>query len=257
MKNLIPKIILTMCLILTSCSPSTDAIQTAIAQTQSVKVEKVVSTATLNPVQTSIPLIAPTPLSTQTVSPTQTALHEPASENKSGMIAINNITKWDAKGLLVEILRLEFVDQKTINRPDLKRFEKKGDFEGKDVYGIMYFKLTNNTDQKVNFSLTGGTAVVNNEQVNLAIHTSSGEFGDTRGLYHGIFPGVTMTGGVLFGLKRVKLQDIQKFSLSMKAPYNSDAPYEPLSNQPLEVNLVIDGAKYDPLQPELLGLIGQ
>ncbi|MDH5508085.1 MAG: hypothetical protein OEZ02_12760 [Anaerolineae bacterium] len=157
-------------------------------------------------------------------------------------IAINFGAQQESGGLLVEIARVLIADKTALEQD----FDLIGIFEDKPVVGEIIFKITNNTEGILTIYPEQGVVIIGTEQINLGDFYFATKFGDA--ISGDIYPGVTVIGGLWFGIKRSSVSAIHSLTIAFDAPINIE--YETIGeNFQFEVDL--SKQTYEELPDEL------
>lgn len=198
-----------ICVFLSGCSASPvvntaatvdiSAIQTSTVQTV---VASAATAAPIKPTETPIP---------------PTATTEPV---KGKEYSWNYLGEQESGGLKIQIARVDIADKTMLL--SVINFSKHAIFDDKPVVVEIIFKITNTTEKEITVYPNQGTAIVSSEQVKLLDYAISGnEFGeDVSGK---IYPGVTVIGGLWFGLKRTRLDDIKNMVIAIDGPFDESS----------------------------------
>lgn len=209
-------------LILAGCgqaTPDTNAINTAIAQTQAAEAPR--ATDTEEPVEVEEPAQPPTntPMPSITpLPPTDTPIPTEAP-SIDDLWSKNYVGSFDSGGVIIEIARV-LVGYKAA-LPDWDWDEFNDYFDGwaeTEVVGELLFKVTNNTEKSVNMYLDQGSVQIGNEQIDIVDFMFATNFGDYVGGM--IYPGVTKIGGMWFGIKLSTPAEITEIIYRCSAPYD-------------------------------------
>jgi hypothetical protein len=152
-----------------------------------------------------------------TEQPTQTPI--PDTQQYNDIFAWNYLAEQTSGDVTVQISRVIFGNKESLEKywDDLRSLAPI--FQDKAVLGEIIFKITNNSDTIVTLHPNQGTVIVGSEQINLADYLGVSTFGENTG--GDFFPGVTVIGGMWFGVKRTPLEEINSMIFASRGPVNS------------------------------------
>jgi hypothetical protein len=139
-----------------------------------------------------------------------------AAVDYSGLIGLNDLATQESGGIRIEIARLSFIRKGTLGEAADRVFDTVGEFRGANILGVVWYRVSNMTDQIVNINVHRGTAVINGEQIVLEDSYFVSRQGDD--ISDEIFPGATLIGGQYFPVKRSDIPDIQRVILGLEPP---------------------------------------
>lgn len=216
--------------LLVACSqptPDSDAIETAIAQTEAANPTNTnppepsntpEPTETNTPEPTNTPKPTNTPRPTNTKSPTNTPTQPPTSTpvDTTQIISKNYVASQDSGGVILEVARVLIANKDAVDID----FSDEELFDDKLVVMEIIFRLVNNTDETIEINIHRGLIAVNSEQVQLNDYWLNTDFGDD--FYEDQLPGVTAIGGYWVGLKRTAVEDVTKILIRIDHPTDTD-----------------------------------
>jgi hypothetical protein len=194
---------------LVACSvpeePNTDAlVQTALANLQATNLAGQIT-------QESVPLV--------TTPEPQAETQTPITIVGSDIFALNYLDSQDRGGIVIDIGRVLVGSKEAINSYLGGDFSEISGFEDKPVIVEIIFKVINNTDQVISVYPDQGTIIIGSEQISMLDYFMNSVGEDISG---DIFPGVTMIGGLYFGVSRSTVEEITQMTISIDGPFNQD-----------------------------------
>lgn len=216
----------------------TAAVKTAMASMPTATAVPPSETPTQPPTNTPVPPTKEPPASTP-IPPTSTP--DPLLGQD---FSWNNVSEQESGGIKIQIARIVLADKAAVTNVDFSKVSK---FDNMPVVLEVVFKVTNTSDKEINVYPDQGMVIAGTEQVKLLDYALVGsKFGDD--ISGKIYPGVTVVGGLWIGLKRNKVDDIQKISIAINGPSNDS-----FSSIGPDFHFDIDLSKraHDPIPEEL------
>jgi hypothetical protein len=172
--------------------------------------------------QTQTALVGPSEIQpTQSSKAELTVTSEPTAtqeiNNLQNHYAWNNLATQDSGGVSVQIARLVIAEKSSIKDQNFSAIPL---FDNTPVVGEIVFVVQNNTKKVISIYPDQATVIAGSEQIDLSQWMFFTTFGED---YSGdIYPGVSATGGIWFGLKRTPLDQIQSLTIAFDAPFDAD-----------------------------------
>jgi len=211
-----------VCLSLAACSPA-EPVEVTRVVTEQVEVTRIVESTVEVTTEVEVTREVEVEVTREVVvevvvEPSATpTLASPSDVDPSLAFSANFLGELEQDGVKVEFARVLFTQRDAL-KPGLD-MDGEERFDGHEHIGEIIWRITNNTDQSIQWSYDDIDIRINDRQIDLydwLFYT----FGTTP--TDAIFPESTIIGGVWFGMGEIAPDDITEAALLMGSPNNSD-----------------------------------
>jgi uncharacterized lipoprotein NlpE involved in copper resistance len=147
---------------------------------------------------------------------------DPATMGGNSIFAANFVAAQEQGGVTIDVARVIVGERDAVASAfhDVAEFMETASYDGDITIVEIVFLITNNTDEAVLVNPLDATLIAQEEKVELRTYRSTGASGDN--IDEEILPGEVVTSVIWVGLADTIPADVEKMSLHIDPPRNSD-----------------------------------